>query len=121
MSPDGTTRPWWVWLQFNQVNLNVILNMYKTSVYKELEQNALWRHQMETFSASLALCDGNSRVTGEFPSHRPVTRSFDIFFDLRLNRRLGKPTRLLETPSHSLWRYCNAENNFAQAYRNPEV
>ena len=36
-----------------------------------------WRHQMETFSALLALCAGNSPVTGEFPSQRPVTRSFD--------------------------------------------
>ena len=36
---------------------------------------------METFSALLALCAGH-RVTGEFPSQRPVTRSFDVFFDL---------------------------------------
>ena len=43
-----------------------------------------WRHQMDTFSALLALCAGNSPVTGEFPSQRPVTRSFDVFFDLRL-------------------------------------
>ena len=35
-----------------------------------------------TFSALLALCVGNSPVTGEFPSQRPVTRSFDVFFDL---------------------------------------
>ena len=33
-------------------------------------------------SALLALCAGNSPVTGEFPAQRPVTRSFDIFFDL---------------------------------------
>ena len=44
-----------------------------------------WRHQMEAFSALLALCTGNSRVTGEFTAQRPVTRSFDVFFDLRLN------------------------------------
>ena len=44
-----------------------------------------WRHQRETFSESLALCAGNSPVTGEFPLQRPVTRSFDVFFDLRLN------------------------------------
>ena len=43
-----------------------------------------WRHQIETFSALLALCVGNSPVTGEFPSQRPVTQSFDVFFDLRL-------------------------------------
>ena len=42
-----------------------------------------WRHQNETFSALLALCAGNSPVPGEFPTQRPVTRSFNIFFDLR--------------------------------------
>ena len=49
-----------------------------------------WRHQMEIFSALLDLCAGNSPVNGEFPSQRPVTRSFDVFFDLRLNKRLSK-------------------------------
>ena len=49
-----------------------------------------WRHQMETFSALLALCVGNSPVTGEFPSQRPVTRSFGVFFGLSLNQRLSK-------------------------------
>ena len=49
-----------------------------------------WCHQMETFSALLALCAGNSPVTGEFPSQRPVTRSFDVFFDLRRTKRLSK-------------------------------
>ena len=66
-----------------------------------------WRHQMETFSALLALCAGNSPVNGEFPSQRPVTRSFDVFFDLRL-KRLSKQSRRLwfETPSHLSWRHC---------------
>ena len=40
---------------------------------------ASWRYQMETFSAPLALCPGNSPVTGEFPSQRPVTWSFVVF------------------------------------------
>ena len=68
-----------------------------------------WRHQMETFSALLALCEGNSPVTGEFPSQRPVTRSFDVFFDLRLYKWLSKQSRRrwFETPSRSLWRHCN--------------
>ena len=34
--------------------------------------------------ALLAICTGKSPVTGEFPAQRPVARSFDIFFDLRL-------------------------------------
>ena len=66
---------------------------------------------METFSALLALCVGNSPVTGEFPSQRPVIRSFDVFFDLCLNKRLSKQSRRwwFETPSRSLWRHCNDE------------
>ena len=48
-----------------------------------------WRcHQMETFSALLALCVGNSLVTGEFSSQTPLMQSFDVFFDLRLNKWL---------------------------------
>ena len=43
---------------------------------------------METYSALLALCEGNSPVTGEFPSQRQVTRSFEVFFDLSLKKRL---------------------------------
>ena len=42
------------------------------------------------FSALLAICAGNSPVTGEFPPQRPVTQSFDVFFDLCLNKRLSK-------------------------------
>ena len=43
---------------------------------------------METFPTLLAFCAGNSPVTGEFPAQRPVTRSFDVFFGLCLNKRL---------------------------------
>ena len=65
---------------------------------------------METFSALLALCAGNSLVTGEYPSQRPVMRSFDVFFDLRPNKQLSKQLRgwWFETPSCSSWRQCNA-------------
>ena len=44
-------------------------------------------------SALLALCEGNSPVTGEFPSQRPVTWGFDVFFDLLLNKRLCQQSR----------------------------
>ena len=69
-----------------------------------------WRHQMETFSALLALYEMNPPVAGRFLSQRPVTRGFDVSFDLRLNKRLRKQSRRrwFETPSRSLWRHCNA-------------
>ena len=64
---------------------------------------------METFSASLAICAGNSPAIGEFPTQRPVTRSFDVFFALLLNKRLSKQWWgwWFETPSCPLWRHCN--------------
>ena len=70
-----------------------------------IEWSSWWRHQMEKISVLLALCE----VNGEFISQRPVTRSFDVFFDLLLNRRLNKQPirRWFETPSRSLWRHCN--------------
>ena len=60
------------------------------------------RHQMETFLALL--------VPGEFPTQRPVTRSFDVFFDLRPNKRLSTQSWgwWSETPSHSFWRHSYA-------------
>ena len=72
-----------------------------------------WRHQMESFSALLAICAGNSPVTCDFPSQRPVTRSLDVFFDLRLNERLSKQSWgcWFETLSRPLWRHCNVERS----------
>ena len=57
----------------------------------------------------LAICAGNSPVPGEFPAQRPVTRRFDVFFDLRLNNRLSKYSWgwWFETLWRPLWRQCN--------------
>ena len=68
-----------------------------------------WRLQVETFSALLIICAGNSPATGEFPSQRPLTRSFDVFFDLCLNKLLRKQSQgwRFDTPLRSLWRHRN--------------
>ena len=49
-------------------------------------------------------------ITGAFSEQRPVTRSFDVFFDLHLNKRWNKQSRRrwFQMPSRSLWRHCNA-------------
>ena len=62
------------------------------------------------FRVTGPLC-GEFTGPGEFPTQRPVTRSFDVFFDLRLNKRLSKQPWgwWFETPSWSLWRQCNDE------------
>ena len=61
------------------------------------------------FSALLGIFAGNSPVPDEFPAQRPVARSFDVFFDRRLNKRMSKQWRgwWYETPSSPLWRHCN--------------
>ena len=81
------------------------------------------RHQMGTLSALLAFCAGNSPATGDFPSQRPVTRSFDVFFDLCLNEGLSKQSRCrpFETPSRQLWRHSNIPiitSNFEVTFEN---
>ena len=65
--------------------------------------------KLETISALLALCERNSPVTSEFPWQRPVARSFDGFFVLRLNKRLSNHSSRwwVETPSHLLLCYGN--------------
>ena len=70
---------------------------------------------MEIFPALLAVWAGKSPVTGEIPAQRPVRRSFDDFFDLRLNTRLSKLWWgwWFETPSRPLWRHSN-DKIFAQ-------
>ena len=62
-----------------------------------------WCHQMETFSALLALCAGNSPVPVNSP-HKGQWCG-----DLCLNKRLSKQLWgwWFETPSWSLWRQCN--------------
>ena len=82
--------------------------VYLIALYDVWEYK-LWRHQMETFSALLAICAGNSPVPGEFSTQSPVTRSFNVFFDLRLNKRLSKNWWgwWFETLSRPLWRQRN--------------
>ena len=95
---------WWPLLG---LNLSTVLSL---SNHRNSWTNvSWWRHQMEIFSALLAICAGNSPVTGEFPTQRPVTRSFDVYFDLRPKERLSKQWWgwWFETLSRSLWRHRN--------------
>ena len=73
-----------------------------------------WRHQMETFSALLALSTGNSPVTCEFPTQRPPTWRFD----LHLNKRLSKQWWgwWLETPWGLSWRHCSAPGRYGSDF-----
>ena len=74
---------------------------------------------METFSTLLTHCAGNSPVTGELPSQRPMTQSFDVFFDLRLNQLMSKQwwDCWFETPSIPSWRHCIDELFFPTLFK----
>ena len=72
-----------------------------------------WIYMMTSWNGNIIrvtgpLC-GEFTGPGEFPTQRPVTQSFDVFFDLRLNKRLSKQPWgwWFDTPSLSSWRQCN--------------
>ena len=73
-----------------------------------LEINMMTSSNGNIFRITGPLC-GEFTGPGEFPTQRPVTRSFDVFFDLHLNKRLSKHSWgwWFETLSWSLWRHHN--------------
>ena len=101
-------------LQINEHTLKKFHWKFKSFFIQEnaFESVITWRrHQMEIFSTLLAICAGNSPVPSEFPTQRPVTRSFDVYFDMRPDKRLSKQSWgwWFETLSHSLWRHRNGQ------------
>ena len=103
-----TYRAIWTWFSLLKCDFFSIVHQLTKTV--TVQHNTWWRHQMETFFALLALCAWNSPVPGEFPARSPVARSFDVFLDVRLNKRLSKQSWCwwFETSSCPLWRHCNA-------------
>ena len=92
-------------LPFHWTVIKIIWSEY--SGPRMVRVNAWWWHQIEIFSALLAFCAGNSPVNGEFPAQRPVMRSFDVIFDLCLNKWLSKQSWGWWSETLSLWRHCN--------------
>ena len=83
---------------YDQLNLHshrLLYQLWKPIVHDDVIK---WKH----------FCAGNSPVTGESPAQRPMTRSFDVFFDLRLNKWLSKQSQgwWFERLSRPLWRHC---------------
>ena len=92
---------------------NQMVNIYRAgSDYSRYTRSVKWLHMMPSWNGN------NFRVTGhlcgDFPTQRPVTRGFDIFFDLRLNKKLSKQWWgwWYETPSCPLWRHRNVMPHF---------
>ena len=74
------------WSLVVRVITRLVVSDYRRCVcvllWKQAFYRPWWRRQMETFPSLLAICAGNSPIPSEFPAQRPVTRSFDAFFDL---------------------------------------
>ena len=84
-----------------RITTSHLWKVFEFDTNRTSDRTSLWRHQMETFSALLAICVGNSPVPGEFPAQKPLTRCFDVFFDP--NKRLSKQWGWwFETPSCAL-------------------
>ena len=95
-------------MTYRLLGANLLLEPMLTSRIPPMNKpqwNPWWRHQIETFSALLAICAGIHRSP-----QRPVTQSLDVFFDVRLNKRLSKQSWgwWFETLSRPLWRQLNA-------------
>ena len=100
------SRPQWVKSGKNNVPVIHILGIKPARInsipYMMTSSNG------NIFRVTGPLC-GEFTGPGEFPAQRPVTRSFDVFFHLRLNKRLSKQPWgwWFETPGWSLWRHRN--------------
>ena len=81
---------------------------FHRSCQPTMHYNIMTSSNGNIFRVTGPLC-GEFTGPGEFPTQRPVTRSFDVFFDLRLNKRLSKQPWgwWFETLSWSLWRHRN--------------
>ena len=96
---------WYLWTKDGSGN-EELKNLFCVQIchtYIHHDDIIKWKH----FPHNCPLC-GEFTGPGEFPTQRPVTRSFDVFFDLRLNKRSGKQPWgwWFETLSWSLWRQC---------------
>ena len=111
-----------IWQQTNELGVPLALEPpMNTIIHEQVYEHMMcwflgpyiWYHddviKWKHFLRYWPCVRGNSPVPGEFPAQRPVTRSFDVFFDLRLNKRLSKQSWgwWFETLSGPLWRHRN--------------
>ena len=69
---------------FHIKGMSVYIKLYFENLVHDEQMIVIpwWHHEMEIFSMLLALCEGNTLLTSGFSSERPVTQSFDVYFDL---------------------------------------
>ena len=75
-----------IYIQFCPLNGAIsIHNHFQNPDYSWYKSTHMMTSSNGNISALLARCAGNSPVTDEFPTQRPVTRSFDISLICALN------------------------------------
>ena len=115
LSLTRSRRPFWKLIYETLFGITNDQVNCKFRIYKFVVGGGLAQHddviKWEQYSAPLALCAGNSLVTGEFPTQRSVTQSFGLCFDLCPNKRLSKQSWgwWFKTPSCPLWRQSNGQ------------
>ena len=84
------------------------INQYKSTLKPKQIRFMMTSSNGNVFRVTGHLC-GEFTDPGEIPAQGPVTRSFDVFFDLRLNKWFRKQSWCwwFETTSRPLWRHCN--------------
>ena len=119
ITPVPAKQPWWIWIN---TSCEFIMNDYITTTKQSttkpcayflgytVHQNDVIKLKYFPRHCTNPLC-GEFTDYWQFPSQRPVTRSFDVFFDLGLDKRLIKQSRRrrFDTPSRSLWRHCDVK------------
>ena len=93
-------------MQIFWILINISLEfVYNTTALVTMVTGGFFSHHLNYLKLLMVYFTDSS----VFPSQRPVTRSFGVFFDLRPNKRLSKQSRhqWFETPSSSLWHHCN--------------
>ena len=105
--------PTWLEVAFEQTvdAWNIMTSLWYCEWSAEWVYGMMMSSNGNIFHVTGHLC-GEFTGPGEFPAQRPVTRSFDVFFDLRLNKWLSKQWRgwWFETLSRPLWRHHNVEH-----------
>ena len=77
-------------MAINLIWIELKLNAVLSWLYSTANTFCKFLNHDDVIRWLFVLCVGNSPVTGEFPAQRLVTPSFDVFLDLRLNKRLSK-------------------------------
>ena len=113
------------WCSYSYLRLHIIrahlIQYFNTN--KNILRDAMWSRICPVELSMMMSSNGNilhvtGHLSGEFTGHRwiplkrAVTRSFDVFVDLRLNGWLSKQSWgwWFETPPSPSWRHCNAYN-----------